>query len=179
MRATVVVDGAGAADAVAAWLAATQGMRRAAFIEGLGAALDLPDDVATTRLAAGCVCCLGQVPLRVGIVRAVRSARPQALLLLLASGAHAPRVSTVTNLSFRGWRGEVLVAALDLEGLCASSGAACSSGLGAPSPVLQAMYPQEPWRAESALRLSLGLGTQPSDIDGASAVLARVLSRVT
>ncbi len=93
------------------------------------------------------------------------------------NGASAPRVSTVTNLSFRGWRGEILVAALDLEGLCASSGAACSSGLGAPSPVLQAMYPQEPWRAESALRLSLGVATQPSEIEGAIAVLTRVLSR--
>jgi cysteine desulfurase len=95
----------------------------------------------------------------------------------VVNGAEAARVATVTNLSFRGWRGEILVAALDVEGLCASSGAACSSGLGAPSPVLGALYPAEPWRAESALRLSLGLGTAASDVEGAISVLARVLSR--
>lgn len=92
MRATVLVDGDGAQRAIAAWLAATQGLRRAAFVEGLTAAPDLPEDVPVTRLAAGCVCCLGQVPLRVGIVRAVRSARPQALLLVLAGGEHEQRV---------------------------------------------------------------------------------------
>lgn len=92
MRATVVCAGSDAPAAVDAWLAATEGQRRAAFIEGLAAAPDLPDDVATTRLAAGCVCCVGQVMLRVGLVRALRAARPQALLLLLSGGAHAPRV---------------------------------------------------------------------------------------
>ncbi len=87
------------------------------------------------------------------------------------------RVATVTNVSVRGWRGEVLVAALDLEGLCASSGAACSSGLGAPSPVLLALYPGEPWRAESALRLSLGPETSDAEVDHAIAILRRVLGR--
>ncbi|MFT3922493.1 MAG: cysteine desulfurase family protein [Myxococcales bacterium] len=95
----------------------------------------------------------------------------------LVNGAQGPRVSSATNLSFRGWRGEILVAALDLEGLCASSGAACSSGLGAPSPVLTAMYPEETWRAESALRLSLGPGTSAHDIERAIAILGRVLAR--
>ena len=57
----------------------------------------------------------------------------------------AQRVATVTQrqLAAAG-AADMLVAALDLEGLCASSGAACSSGLGAPSPVLLAMYPAEP-----------------------------------
>jgi len=107
MRATVVIDGAGAAGAIAAWLAATQGLRRAAFIEGLTAAPDLPDDVPATRLAAGCVCCVGQVPLRVGITRAVRSARPQALLLVLPGGAHRPRVRALLADGSLGVRFEV------------------------------------------------------------------------
>src|SRR6185295_18308817 len=67
-----------------------------------------------------------------------------------------PRVATVVNASVRGARGEELVAALDLEGVCTSSGAACSSGLNEPSPVLRAMYPAESWRASSALRFSFG-----------------------
>jgi cysteine desulfurase len=95
----------------------------------------------------------------------------------VVNGATGPRVATVTNVSFPGWRGDVLVAALDVEGLCASSGAACSSGVGAPSPVLLAMYPDEPWRASSALRLSLGPETGPADVQGALAILKRVLGR--
>jgi cysteine desulfurase len=109
----------------------------------------------------------------------LRDALEQACVALGAkvNGAEAARVATVTNLSFPGWRGEVLVAALDVEGVCASSGAACSSGLNAPSPVLRSMYPDEPWRAESALRLSLGPETTEREIHDTVAVLGRVLAR--
>lgn len=105
--------------------------------------------------------------------------RLEAACLALGAVANAPtaRVASVCNLSVRGWRGEVLVAALDVEGLCASSGAACSSGLGEPSPVLRALYPDEPWRAESALRLSLGPETTEAEIDQAIAMIGRVLAR--
>jgi cysteine desulfurase len=88
-----------------------------------------------------------------------------------------PRVASVSNVSFSGWRGDVLVAALDVEGLCVSAGAACSSGLGTPSPVLQAMYPDEPWRAESAVRFSLGPETTDEEVEGAIEILARVVRR--
>ncbi len=91
--------------------------------------------------------------------------------------ATAPRAGTVTNLSFRGWEGPLLVAALDLEGVCVSAGAACSSGLQEPSPVLLAMYPDEQWRAGSAVRISLGIETSPEDIEAASRAFRRVLAR--
>lgn len=112
-------------------------------------------------------------------VAALRDALEQACIRLgaVVNGAEGRRVATVSNVSFRGWRGDVLVAALDVEGLCASSGAACSSGLGAPSPVLRAMYPDEPWRAESALRLSLGPETEAHEVEQAIAILERVLAR--
>jgi cysteine desulfurase len=70
-----------------------------------------------------------------------------------------------------------LVAALDLEGVCVASGAACSSGLDQPSPVLLAMYPAEPWRASAALRLSFGPETTETDVDFALEALRRVLAR--
>lgn len=95
----------------------------------------------------------------------------------VVNGAGGPRVATVTDVSVPGWRGARLVAALDLEGLCASSGPACSSGVDAPSAVVAAMYPDEPWRAESALRLSLSAETSDAEIDEAIAILARVLDR--
>ncbi|HEY6879817.1 MAG TPA: cysteine desulfurase, partial [Polyangiales bacterium] len=86
-------------------------------------------------------------------------------------------VATVTNVSFRGWRSEILIAALDVEGLCASAGAACSSGVSAASPVLRALYPNEPWRAASALRLSVGPETTQDEVERAIAILAKVLGR--
>lgn len=94
------------------------------------------------------------------------------------NGLAGERVATVSNLSFSGWRGDVLVAALDVEGLCVSAGAACSSGLGAPSPVLLAMYPDQKWRAESAIRISLGPETSEVDIEQACQRLSKVLGRV-
>ena len=88
-----------------------------------------------------------------------------------------PRVATVTNLSFRDWKGEVLVAALDLEGVCVSFGAACSSGVAEPSPVIRALHPDAPWRAESCVRFSLGPELGEAEIDDAIRALARVLAR--
>ena len=95
----------------------------------------------------------------------------------VVNGAAGRRVATVTNASVPGWRGTSLVAALDLEGLCASSGAACSSGVDEPSRVIAAMVPEAPWRAQSALRLSLGPSTTDEEVDGAVAILERVLGR--
>ncbi len=91
-----------------------------------------------------------------------------------------PRVASVTNLSFRAWKSAHLVAALDLEGLATSAGAACSSGLAEPSPGVAALHPDEPWRAASALRLSLGPeGLDDDAIDRAVAILERVVPRAT
>ncbi len=112
-------------------------------------------------------------------VAAQRDRIEQAALSLggVVNGAAVGRVASVSNVSFPGFRADVLVAALDLEGLCVSAGAACSSGLGAPSPVLRAMYPDEPWRAESAVRISLGPETSDAEIDAAIDILSRVLRR--
>jgi len=95
----------------------------------------------------------------------------------IVNGGEGPRVGTVTNVSFRGRTGAALVAAMDLEGVCCSSGAACSSGLNEASPVLRAMYPEQPWRASSALRFSLGPQVSEIDVESAIAALEKVLSR--
>ncbi|MFO0693333.1 MAG: cysteine desulfurase family protein [Polyangiales bacterium] len=93
------------------------------------------------------------------------------------NGTSLPRVATVTHASFPGARGTLLVAALDLEGLSVSSGAACSSGLDSPSPVIASLAPDEPWRAAAGLRLSLGPETTSDDVEAALAILERVLPR--
>jgi cysteine desulfurase len=137
-----------------------------------------PDVVAAVGFGAAA----GEVPARLGAMSAVAVRRDRLERALVARGARvaadgAARVATVTNVAFPGRRGDVLVAALDVEGVCASSGAACSSGVAAPSEVLRAMYPAEPWRAEGALRLSLGPETSDADVRGAVEALDRILAR--
>jgi cysteine desulfurase len=67
--------------------------------------------------------------------------------------------------------------ALDLEGIAASTGSACTSGSSEVSHVLAAMgYPED--EARGAVRLSLGRSTTDADIDEASRVVPAVLRRL-
>lgn len=93
------------------------------------------------------------------------------------NGADGPRVATVVDASPRGWSGPRLVAALDVEGVMASHGAACSSGVDAPSAVVRAMHPEAPWRAEAALRLSLSPSTTDDEVEAAIRVIEAVFAR--
>lgn len=77
------------------WLLRHPDGRRAVVAENAFGPLVVPADVALLRLAAGCVCCIGLVPLRVGIARIVRAHHPDNLLLLLGSGDHVGRVRTL------------------------------------------------------------------------------------
>jgi hypothetical protein len=93
MRAEVVVAPASGQQArLDDWLARRASGRRAVVAENALAPLQVPADVALARLTPGCVCCVGQVPLRVTLSRTVRAHRPDDILLLLASDGHLPRV---------------------------------------------------------------------------------------
>lgn len=71
--------------------------------------------------------------------------------------------------------GNAVTMALDLEGIAASVGSACTTGSTEVSHVLAAMgYPDE--EARGALRLSLGRTTTDADIDEAVAVVPRVVA---
>lgn len=74
------------------WLAGAPPAPHAVIVEGALFGLDAPEDVSVVRLAAGCVCCLGLVPLRVNLVRLLRNVRPRSLLLVVASDEHLPRL---------------------------------------------------------------------------------------
>ena len=76
-----------------------------------------------------------------------------------------------------GIEGGDLVAALDLEGVEASTGSACTSGSVEPSHVLLAMG-FDADRAHGALRLTAGRGTTPADVESAADVLRTVVSRM-
>ena len=65
---------------------------------------------------------------------------------------------------FDGVDGESLLLQLDMEGIAASSGSACTSGSLEPSHVILALgYPRE--RALGSLRLSVGKGNTDADVD--------------
>lgn len=80
------------------------------------------------------------------------------------NGDAASRLPNCTHFSFEGIDGHHLVVALDLEGICASSGPACSTGASTPSHVLEAMG-VEPRYALGSLRVSLGYGSTGADVD--------------
>jgi cysteine desulfurase len=88
------------------------------------------------------------------------------------------RLANTLNVSFPGLSSETLLMALDLEGICASSGSACMVGSVVASHVLLSMgLGQE--RASSAIRFSLGKQTTREEIAAAARAIARVLSRLT
>jgi cysteine desulfurase len=80
------------------------------------------------------------------------------------NAADAPRTFNTTNLTFPGIEGEALVIALDLKGICVSTGAACSSGAVEPSHVLTAIGLSAE-DARASIRFSLGRHTAESEIN--------------
>jgi cysteine desulfurase len=87
------------------------------------------------------------------------------------------RVPNTSNLAFRGVPGDILVAALDLEGVAASTGSACTSGTVEPSAVLLGLGLSRE-RAAEAVRLSLGRDTTAADVDRVTALLPRLVARI-
>lgn len=137
-----------------------------------------PDLLAVIGFGAACAAIGVRLDARLPLLalreRAERGLTERGFVINASAG---PRSATAVNASLLGARGPELVAALDLEGVCVSSGAACSSGLAAPSPVLLAMHPDAPQRASSALRLSFGPETTADDVDFALDALRKIAAR--
>jgi cysteine desulfurase len=93
------------------------------------------------------------------------------------NGAYAPRLANTLNLSLLGLDSEMLLIALDLEGVCASSGSACMVGSVVASHVLLAMgLPIE--RARSAVRFSLGKWTTADEIKATGDAVQKIVERL-
>jgi cysteine desulfurase len=93
------------------------------------------------------------------------------------NGAGQPRLGNTANLSFHDTDADAIVRALDAEGLCASTGAACHSGNLEPSATMKAM--SKPLRvAMGAVRFSLSRYTTADEIDRAIEVVGDVVPRV-
>jgi len=93
------------------------------------------------------------------------------------NGAGAPRIPNTTSLVLPGVAGKSVVAALDLEGIAASTGSACSTGSSEPPHVLVAMgLPLE--EAYATVRFSLGKQTRPAEVDQLLRCLPPVVARL-
>ena len=93
------------------------------------------------------------------------------------NGAAASRIWNTCNVTFPGSDAESLLMALDLEGVCASSGSACMVGSMQPSHVLEAMGLSSRFAA-SSLRFSLGRSITAEAIGLAVQKVGRVWDRL-
>ena len=96
---------------------------------------------------------------------------------VIINGAAAARVPNTSSMSFDSIDGESIVLSLDLLGICASTGSACSTGDPEPSHVLLAMG-LSPKEAQSSVRISLGRDTQETHIDAVVDALKDTVRRL-
>ena len=106
------------------------------------------------------------------------------LRLLLAAlpgvhfrGSETHRLANTVSFTVEGTDSIALMAALDLEGVCASSGSACSSGSLTPSHVISAMGATAS-EANALVRFSLGRDSTSAEVDLACAAFARVVQQL-
>ena len=81
------------------------------------------------------------------------------------------------NASFEAVEGESLILRLDMEGICVSTGSACTSGSMEPSHVLAALG-LPPRLAQGTVRFSLGRNTTEAEIDEVIAKLPKVIQQM-
>jgi cysteine desulfurase len=96
---------------------------------------------------------------------------------LTVNGETTERAPHILNLSVAGTDSEALLMHLDLAGVAASSGSACSTGAVEPSHVLTAMgVPRE--LALGAIRFSFGRESTPAEVERVADVMPEVVAKV-
>lgn len=141
------------------------GTENVAAIAGMAAAAELSEskrEAEQPRLAA----------LRDRLWAGIQTIAPKAV----RNGHPELTLANTLNVSFPETDGESLLIALDLEGVCASSGSACMVGSVQASHVLLAMG-VAPALAAATVRFSLGAQTTEDDIDHCVRALTHVLAR--
>ena len=120
---------------------------------------------------------------REATVRRLRRARERLLSALAAidgverTGHPKDRLPGLASVIVRDVEGASVVVKLDLEGVAASVGSACTTGSAEPSHVLTAMgYPDE--EARGALRFSLGRSTSDAEVEQAVQIVPRVVAEM-
>ena len=122
-------------------------------IVGLGKAIELAEEGLAENAAR-------MTFLRNRLISGLTAAIPN----MRINGTMDKRLPNNVNVSFAGIEGEAVLLRLDLEGIAASSGSACTAGSLDPSHVLTAIGLTRD-EAKGSLRLTLGTDTTQADID--------------
>jgi cysteine desulfurase len=93
------------------------------------------------------------------------------------NGSRERRLPNTTNIGFSRLESEAILMLLSEKGVCASAGAACSSGSLEASPVLQAMH-IDPKVAHGSIRFSLSRYTTEAEIGRALDVIPEAITRL-
>ncbi|MGN6715879.1 MAG: cysteine desulfurase NifS [Candidatus Binatia bacterium] len=114
----------------------------------------------------------------------IRGLRDQLESLLLRScpgskvnGDVQKRLPNTCNISFRYLEGESILVLLDQQGICASTGSACTAGSAEPSHVLRAMKVPPDW-LQGAVRFSLGRFNTEEEIDYVNEKMPAIVQRL-
>lgn len=142
------------------------GTENIAGIVGLSVALQLAD---STREEASAHC----AALRDRIIREISEKIPGSCL----NGHPTQRLPNNINFSFEGVEGEPILLGLDMAGIAASSGSACSSGSLEPSHVLLALG-QTAELARGSLRITLGRENTEEEVEYLLTVLVDLVQQL-
>lgn len=135
-------------------------------IVGLGAAVKRAVRIMEEKTAK-------EIELRDALIERISKEVPYCRL----NGDRTRRLPNNVNFSFRFVEGESLLIMLDMEGICASSGSACTSGSLDPSHVLLAIgLPHE--IAHGSLRLTLSEETTMEEIDTVVEAVKKIVERL-
>lgn len=95
------------------------------------------------------------------------------------NGSLRNSLTHVINVSFPGTNVEALLVNLDLAGIAASSGSACTAGSVEPSHVLVAMYGEGAEELTSSIRFSFGLDNTEAQIKQVAKEMVHIVRRLT
>lgn len=146
------------------------GTENTAGIVGMGVAAELADAFVRDGAAVA-----QHRQLRDDFEQAVLAAIPQARV----NGPADPalRLWNTSNIGFAPLEAEAILLGLSEKGVCASAGAACSSGSLEPSPVLLAMGVDEPV-AHGSVRFSTSRFTTADEVTRAASIVPQVVSQL-
>ncbi|MBI2165330.1 MAG: cysteine desulfurase [Chloroflexi bacterium] len=111
--------------------------------------------------------------LRDPLIKGIQELVPRAYL----NGHPTLRLPSNVSFSFQAVEGETILLGLDMAGICASSGSACSTASLEPSHVMLALG-QTADLARSALRLTVGRDTTEEDVEHVLKVLPDLIARL-
>ncbi len=142
------------------------GTQNIPYIVGMAEALRLAQTEKLARIA-------NIQPLRDHLIGTVLEEIPDTQL----TGHPQDRLPNHASFLFKGVDGNALLMMLDLEGFACSSGSACKTGNPEPSDVLTSLGFTREW-ALGSLRVTLGMYTQPAEIEQFLTVLPQVITKL-